>query len=259
MHTSIMAAGVVVLSVCSMASADALLLYQDSGDKTPPPPEATEAESKWYFTGDVGANFVLDSEVKEFYGVKFKFKPGAGMNFGFGYNFTKMFALEMSSGFTWNKIDQLNGLGPVPTAIGTATLQSDGDGDLYQVPFMVNFVVTIPIDKFSIGLFGGVGVQWTRFSSSNDVLLNGASTTFQLKFDTNSASFRYNVGVRLAYDITHNVKIGVNGMFAGSTEVNIGTAGAVTVPGFGTLSGGDDQHLKSLFNFQVAFGVNVAF
>lgn len=254
------AAGVGAFALCSVASADALLLYQDSDDNTAPPPDAADA-SPWYLTADIGVNFAMKAEVKDSDpNANFKFKPGMGMNIGVGYNFTKMFGLEISSGLQWNKVKELN----ADNLPATWSLNQDS-GDLYQIPFMANFVVNFNVtDKFDIALVGGIGMQWTKFKSQNtltDTTVPGAY--LQGSYDHNSIAFRYNFGLRMNYAITHNVRLGANFLFTGSTAVNIGTATVVDtgIPaGSGVLNtDGTDDKLKDLLNFGIGFGVEWSF
>jgi opacity protein-like surface antigen len=253
MKKMMIAAGVGALALCSMASADALLLYQDSDDNTPPPPDAAEAASPWYLTADVGVNFAMEAEFKDGgnAGSKFKFKPGLGMNIGVGYNFTKMFGLEISSGLQWNKVKELDVSNPLP-----GLTVSQDSGDLYQIPLMANFVVNFNVtDKFDIGLVAGVGMQWTKFKSTNTLTTGGGGIvlTDQIAFDHNSVAFRYNFGLRMNYAITHNVRLGANFLFTGSTSVDIGSPTDAAGVAF------QDETLKDLLNFGIGFGVEWSF
>ena len=253
MKKMMIAAGVGAFALCSLASADALLLYQDSDDKTPPPPDAAADASPWYLTADVGVNFAMKGEFKDGgnVGSDFKFNPGLGMNIGVGYNFTKMFGLEISSGLQWNKVKELNIANPIPGLV-----VSQDSGDLYQVPLVANFVVNFNVtDKFDIALLGGAGMQWTKFTSTN--FLN-PTTGVGLRPDTvtwdhHSFAFRYNFGLRMNYAITHNVRLGANFLFTGSTSVDIGSPTDTNFTPTGRAF--QDDTLKDLLNFSIGFGV----
>ena len=214
MKKMMIAAGAGVLALCSMAHADALsLLYQDADEKTPPPPEEAEAAGSWYFAAAIGATYALNAELKDdLEGSKFKFKTGLGVNFGFGYAFNKTFAVEVRSGVLWNNIrniDDNNGYAP----IAGATLNAGG-GDMYQVPLMANLVVSFPIsEKFSIGLVGGIGMQWTHFSAHDINVVSAGANVGTVEFDKSSTAFRYNVGLQFNHQITHNIKMGGGVLF----------------------------------------------
>ena len=262
MRKMMIAAGVGAFALCSMASADAMLLYQDSDDNTPPPPDAAEDAGPWYLTADMGVNFAMKAEAKDSLPHStFKFKPGLGMNIGVGYNFTKMFGLELSSGLQWNKVKELD----AENLPASSSINQDS-GDLYQIPFVANFVVNFNVtEKFDIALVAGIGMQWTNFKSQNtltDTTLPGKY--YQGSYDHNSIAFRYNVGLRMNYAITHNVRLGANFLFTGSTEVNIGNATVVNsgIPagsGWVMNAGGTDDKLKDLMNFSIGFGVEWSF
>jgi len=259
MKKTMIAAGVGAFALCSVASADALLLYQDSDDNTAPPPDAADA-SPWYLTADIGVNFAMKADIKEngYAAGNFKFEPGMGMNIGVVYNFTKMFGLELSSGLQWNKVKDLN----IDNPVAGLTVAQDS-GDLYQIPFMANFVVNFNVsDKFDIGLVAGVGMQWTKFKSTNTLTNGGAGGPGLVLFDTvtwdhNSIAFRYNFGLRMNYAITHNVRLGANFLFTGSTEVNIGSpTDTILTP---TGINFEEDKLKDLLNFGIGFGVEWSF
>lgn len=253
MNKMMIAAGAGALVLCSMAPADALsLLYQEADEKTPPPPEEAEVAGPWYFAAAIGGTFALDADIKDQNGSYFKFNTGVGMNLGFGYAFNKTFALEVRSGVLWNGINSIQNF-----RIGTGTY-GGGDGDLYQVPMMASLLVSFPIsEKFSIGLKAGVGAQWTKFNSTvnsyNAGIFAGTNT-----WDNSSISFRYEVGVQLAHQITHNIKIGGGLIFSGTSEVSIGTPQLYTPAGAPVPTIGEDN-LERIFNISLGFGVTVFF
>ena len=254
------AAGVGVLALCSMAHADALsLLYQDVDEKTTPPPEEAEAACPWYMAGTLGTSIALDSDIKDSNGASFKFKAGVGFNLGVGYAFNKYFAVEIHSGFVWNSLDSVPSYNLGPPS-GFKSTVSGGDGNLYQVPLTTDLVVSIPIsDNFSIGLLGGVGMQWTKFKVSNIGLLNQASADVgTLGFNSDSVAFRYNFGLRFAHQIAHNVRVGGGFLFSGTTEVQLGK-GTYTYNTGGSAEGNVDVNLRRILNISIGAGVSISF
>lgn len=250
MKTSVITSTCVgILALSSIVSADALsILNQDADQKTPPPPTTTEATSPWYVAGAVGGNFILKSKVKDAGDAKFKFKTGIALNVGIGYGIAENLAVEVRSGLMWNKIDGSSG-GESGSEI------SGGKGDIYQIPVMASLVYSIPInDKFSIGLKGGAGVQFTNFNAKDVTIVNPGQPNVLASWDNDSTAFRWEVGFQVAHQVTSNIRIGGGVLFSGTTEVNIGAA---DVAGFGSVD--EDQKLKGLYNISLGFGVNISF
>lgn len=237
-------------SADSVVSSEVMaLLYQDSENAPPPPAPPTEAESpdRWYAAAALGATFLLDTQIKSNDGPKFKFNTGIGLNLGVGYILTKSWAIEVRSGILWNEIDQYQGSSQGVTVSG-------GDGRIYQVPLMFSGIYSIPLsEKFSVGLKAGVGVQWTNFNVDNIRAVSAAGTDF-VSYDNTSASFRWEVGIQLAHQIAHNIRIGGGFIFSGTSSVDIGSP---TING-NTISFVSDD-LEPLYNFSLGFGVNIAF
>lgn len=239
--------GVVALS--SAVSADALsILNQDADEKTPPPPTTTEATSPWYVAGAVGGNYLLESKLKDAGEAKFKFRTGIALNVGVGYGIAENLAVEIRSGLMWNKIDGTSG--------GESGFQiTDGSGDIYQIPVMASLIYSIPInDRFSIGLKGGAGVQFTNFNAKDVTIVSPGARDRQSSWNNDSTAFRWEVGFQIAHQVAPNIRIGGGVLFSGTTDVNIGSADPA---GLGVLD--DDQKLKGLYNVSLGFGVNISF
>ncbi|MAC19661.1 MAG: hypothetical protein CMJ23_08340 [Phycisphaerae bacterium] len=250
MKTSMMITSLVgVLSLSSMASADALsILNQDADDKTPPPPTEIETASPWYAAAAIGGNFLMDAEVKDAGDAKFTFKTGVALNVGVGYGFAENLAVEVRSGLMWNEIDGAKG-GDADGAL------QGGKGDIYQVPVMASLIYSLPInDRFSIGMKAGAGVQFTNFKANDVTVSTPGNPDVMASWDNDSTTFRWEVGFQIAHQIADNIRIGGGVLFSGTTDVNIGAA---DVAGFGGI--GEDQKFKGLYNVSLGFGVNIAF
>jgi outer membrane protein W len=244
------------LATGSLASADALAMLNQADEKAASTPDSvaaateTQASSPWYAAAAIGGNMALDSKLKDGDGAKFKFKTGVGLNVGVGYTVAENLAVEVRSGLLWNQIDKAEGLG---ATVGTL---SGGKGAVYQVPVMASLVYSIPIsDKFSIGLKGGAGVQFTNFRADDVAVTLRNGDKAMLKWDNNSTAFRWEVGFQLAHQVADNIKIGGGVLFSGTSEVNIGSSEIAGNPG----NIGLDQKLKGLYNVSLGFGITVAF
>ena len=226
------------------------LLYQDSDNvPAPPPPVDAEAPNRWYASAAIGASFLLGTEISNTSGPKFKFKTGVGLNLGVGYILTKQWSVEVRSGVLWNEIDEYQG-----SSQGVS--YNGGDGTVYQIPLMASAIYSIPIsDKFSVGLKGGIGLQWTNFSVDR-IRITAPGQNALGSFDNTSASFRWEVGFQLANQIAHNIRIGGGVMFSGSTSVDIGSP---TVDSGGNSIFGPSEKLDPLYNITLGFGVNIRF
>ena len=235
----------------SVVSTDVMaLLYQDS-DNAPPPPPPTDAEApnRWYASAALGASFLLDTEISNTSGPKFKFKTGMGLNLGVGYILTEQWAVEVRSGVLWNEIDAYQG-----TSQGVS--YNGGDGTVYQIPLMASAIYSIPFsDKFSVGLKAGIGLQWTDFSVDR-IRITAPGLNALGSLDNTSTSFRWEVGFQLANQIAHNIRIGGGVMFSGTTSVDIGSP-TVDIGGNNIVGLGDK--LDPLYNITLGFGVNITF
>ncbi|MCP4836742.1 MAG: hypothetical protein GY895_18475, partial [Phycisphaera sp.] len=133
---------------------------------------------------------------------------------------------------------------------------TDGSGDIYQIPVMASLIYSIPInDRFSIGLKGGAGVQFTNFNAK-DVTIVSPGGKAQSSWNNDSTAFRWEVGFQIAHQVAHNIRIGGGVLFSGTTDVDIGSADPA-LAGLGVLD--DDQKLKGLYNISLGFGVNISF
>ena len=259
MKKMMIAAGAGVFALCSMASADALLLLnQDADEKTTSPQEEAEAACPWYMAGTLGTSIALDSDIKDSNGASFKFKAGVGFNIGVGYAFNKYFAVEIRSGYLWNSLDSVPSYDFGPPGSFKSTVNG-GDGNLYQVPLTADLVVSIPIsDNFTIGLLGGIGMQWTKFKVSNIGLTRANVDVGTLGFNSDSVAFRYNFGLRFAHQIAHNVRVGGGFLFSGTTEVKLGK-GTYAFNAGGSTEGDVDVNLRRILNISIGAGVSISF
>jgi opacity protein-like surface antigen len=113
-----------------------------------------------YFHTDLGASFVEDIKLTTG-GTTFEleFDPGIRFSIGGGYRFYPSpsvgLALEFDTGVIWNSLDRVKVLG---TSVSV-------DGDLYQVPFLGNVVLSLePTPQWVLYAGGGGGGVYGRVS-----------------------------------------------------------------------------------------------
>ena len=239
---------------------DTLALIQDAANKGEEAavPEATE-KSNWYATAAIGGNIMLDSDFKDDSNATLKYKAGVGSAFGFGYQFNKSWSLEFQTGVNWNGVDELTWSTPV-AGVGVANI-TGGSGDIYQVPVIANATWSIALtDKISLGLSAGLGVQW------NNVNIHGVQASAvgfgnlgTAEFSQSSFAFRYQAGIQIAHQVTHNIHMGFGVRFSGTSEINLGTGTFYPTAGGALQVSNDDLKLTRFMNFSLGGGIKITF
>jgi opacity protein-like surface antigen len=121
---------------------------------------AQERRSGPYFDADLGASLVESVRFRDgAESLKVEFDPGIRFSMSGGYRFelgpTAGFCLELETGVLWNQLDRAS-LGPLSASL---------DGDLFQVPFLANAILSIePTPQLDIYFGGGGGGNWTRLT-----------------------------------------------------------------------------------------------
>lgn len=278
MRKTLFSAWVSMFAIASVASADVLeLMHQSANGQDTAPASNTTAKDPapatsqaapdddtdddddgpipWYLATGVSGSYALDAKIENASGAKFKFNTGFAIDFGVGYPITDTVAVELMTGFTWNGIKSLSATTPI---FGQFTADG-GDGHMYQVPLMANFVLDFPITKvFSIGLKAGIGMQWTKFNASDVNLYNNGAMFGQLSWDNDYIGFRYQAALNFNFAITHNIQLGVDARFTGASGVDIGPLNltGAAVPG-GVFPG--NNMLSHVFNLSAGANLRILF
>ena len=161
---------------------------------------AAETARGFYFSGNLRGNWIGDAglrQVDTIGGGKVEFDPGVGFGLRGGYRFCDWFSLEGETGFAGNKISGMTG----------ATVD---DTYLYQVPYMVNTVFTIP--RLVVTPFFGGGIGGTSSIIDTDHITVGNRTAFG---DESTATFAYQLFAGIHFPINDQISLGVIYNFRG--------------------------------------------
>lgn len=224
----------------SLANGDALLLLSNTrmAEEDAPKKVATvEYDTGMYVRTEIGANLMTNVNVKSVNG-NWKMDPGIDIGASFGYRFTKIIGLEVQTGFTWNAFNSYEQV-KVANTVG---------GQLYQVPIVMNFVVTIPLSEgnyeplFGRGaelvLLGGGGGEWGSATGSAD----GTEV-----FTLNDWTYRYQAGTVLNAYLAPQTKFGVYFRYSRTGDFT------------GNTPGGADYKLAAVNNFAVGIDFSIRF
>lgn len=241
MRTYLIAGFSSIVLGASFAQGDALLLLNNARtiqEEAPEKVALVEYSTGMYVRTEFGANFLLDIDEAEGNG-RWKMDPGFDVGVSFGYRFTKILGVEVQTGFAWNAFHEYTQGSKPPAGAG---------GNLYQVPIMANFVVTLPLSEgnyeplFGRGaellFLGGAGGEWG--SATADFL--GTEL-----FSLNDWTYRVQAGMALNGYLAPNTKFGIYFRYA--------RVGDFT----GNTPAGADYKLSGLNNFAVGLDVSFRF
>lgn len=176
----------------------------------------------FFFSGhsirfEVGGNFAFDADIRgepgtgnSFADGTIKFDTGVDFLFTWGIPVWDALSLELSTGFAYNSVKTLEGT------------WNGGQGDVNGVPLVIGLGYAIDVtDQLSINLNAAVGAQFSYADITGITSAGAAGTTASI--NANAISFRYQVGVTLDWDFTHDFGLGGYVRYAGTTETNFGT------------------------------------
>jgi opacity protein-like surface antigen len=177
-----------LVSILGMAHAD------DSG--------VTYAKEGFYVGTELGGTVVPNVDLGS--GFTADFNPGIRFDVPLGYRVNEWFSVEFAPGFMWNQLNSLEYDGASASSTGT----------LWQVPLLVNFILTIPTDsKWEPFVGGGVGGLYSSFDlnavEGTDVNLSGTSW-----------ALGYSALAGLNYHLSKDISFGFNYKFTGTGNQN---------------------------------------
>ena len=172
------------------------------------PASAQILGERFYFKADAGANWVMDTDLKEFIGadtpgMKVEFDPGPRVGLGFGYHLTEWFAAEAELGFMANSLKRISGATRTDAVFG-------------QAPFLVNARLEIPTScRFSpyLGIGGGGSAMYLDI---DEIEIDGAGV-----WGTGSSLvWAYQAFAGIRYRISDAVDLSLEYRFFGAGDPN---------------------------------------
>jgi opacity protein-like surface antigen len=168
-----------------------------NGNKVEVEPIASEG---FYFAPAIGGAVVQD--VNGYGGdVSFSFNPGVRCDLSIGYRLNEWFSLEFAPGFIYSSLETI-------TIQGS---QYNVDGELIQVPLLINPILTIPTDS-KWEPFLGLGVGGVYTSQSNNAFSYYSSGT------TTAWNFCYSALAGVQYHLEQDISFGFIYKFTGVNQ-----------------------------------------
>jgi opacity protein-like surface antigen len=133
--------------------------------------------------------------------VSFSFNPGVRCDLSIGYRLNEWFSLEFAPGFIYNNLETI-------TIQGS---QYNVDGELIQVPLLINPILTIPTDS-KWEPFLGLGVGGVYTSQSNNAFSYYSSGT------TTAWNFCYSALAGVQYHLEQDISVGFIYKFTGVNQ-----------------------------------------
>ena len=182
-----------------------------------------------YLMGDVGVEMTQDVNIGNISstansaglnGAQLKLNPGMRFDLGIGYDVTSWFSVEATTGLIWNSFSTISG---TDTTTNT-NFNFNVDGNVYNIPIMLNGKFRIPITKEAnspeIVLGGGIGALWS------DANINSVTTAavpgLEASVSGNSWAFAYQATAGVDWRLGNNLHLGIAYAFLGTTELNYG-------------------------------------
>ena len=196
----------------------------------------------FYFLGDAGvaftqsiniANHTASATTGSLTGAKLNLNIGARFDLGVGYQLTDSFALELASGLIWNSVSSVEGNleGTTGGFVRIPLPLQGGQGNIYNVPFMLNGKFRVPLNKdkthpLSLTCGAGVGGIWSDASVNN--ITSPAATAIvpgaALSMNGNAFAFAYQANLGLEWQLANHLYFGFGYAFLGTTALDYGPA-----------------------------------
>lgn len=224
------------------ASGDALHLLESArqeATEAAPTEQAKSERGGFYLRAQLGANMMQTLNAQN---APDNFKVNAGIDFAVtaGYMFTEILGVEFQTGFMWNSLNALKGSAGKPEAKAT--------GDIYQVPLVANFVVSIPLSKGQYEPLFGRDADLIFFAGGGGGYQNGNGSISTGKvFDFDVWTYRYQAGSVLQAFLSDNTKFGIYFRFSGTGEID------------GNDAAGGSYKIGPLMNYAVGINLSIDF
>ena len=160
------------------------------------------AKEGFYIGTELGGTVIPNVDIGD--GEQVNFNPGIRFDLPIGYRVNEWFSLEFAPGGIWNSLNS------VETDSASIPSVSVG-GNLWQVPLMVNFILTIPTDSKWEPFFGG-GVGGIFSSLTVDEILG-----FSIPARSGTSwALGYSAIAGLNYHLSRDISFGFNYKFTGT-------------------------------------------
>jgi len=153
---------------------------------------------------DVGGSLLQNVDIENL-GARVGFNAGTRVDFSFGCNIVKQFAVEFETGVIWNSMHGSDAMIISPAA---------DNADLFQVPLLVNLVFKAPLKcGLTPYIGGGAGGVISTLQLSN-----GSSDFFDNSISDTDFTFAYQGFAGLKYAVAWNLEVGVGYKFLGTLD-----------------------------------------
>ena len=213
-------------------------LHSDSGtaDSGGASKSSTYAQEGLYVTPQVGGAVVQDvnfdrvtasgtingQAITGSLDASLSFDAGFRFDVPVGYRVNEWFSVEFAPGVIVNPMDSasFNGSVTLGGTTYTAGTSADLDGNLVQVPLIVNFILTIPTDsKWEPFIGGGVGAIFSSATFNN---ISNNTGTQDLSQDATCWALGYSALAGVNYHFSKDISIGVVYKFTGTGNQSYG-------------------------------------
>lgn len=194
-------AGVVALSLCAGAAVAQAQYYYNSpvpAGPYPSPPAVLylPPDAGPYFRLGVGPSFFDDGLLTKFGGPvssEVDYKTGLAADAAFGWAFNQNVALDFETGFIGAKINKVSGF-------------SSDHSSLYNVPFLVNVTLSLPIPRTNLVPYIGAGVGGADVVFDTDSFSDGVTTVTGSENDVVIAGqifagLRFRLSQNMSFDV----------------------------------------------------------
>jgi opacity protein-like surface antigen len=168
------------------------------------------------------------------------FDAGFRFDVSIGFKVNDWFSVEFAPGLIVNPMNSASFSGPVLIRNASFDGVSDIDGNLIQVPLLVNFIFTIPTNsKWEPFVGGGVGALYssatfnnisggyepsvsTSTSTSSTTEINSSPVTIELNESASCWALGYSALAGVNYHFSRDISIGFIYKFTGTGAQNFG-------------------------------------
>ncbi len=162
-----------------------------------------------YFRAGLGPSFIQDSTLTEFAGpenAKVEFDTGVAGDMAIGYSFNKYVGADFEVGFVGSEIKSVEGF-------------YSHDTTLYNVPFLVNLTLSLPIPRSLVVPYIGAGVGGSSAIFDTDGFGNYRGEVWG---DDSDTVFAWQAFAGLRFKLNPQMSLGVGYKYFSTDDVSFG-------------------------------------